>query len=272
MLFSQKGQGISMKRQVHPSAVAPILAALALAMMLMLFSNTATGEASSLALAGNSNSSGDASAQIEQTTIVTQETHLPIVLSQRAVISGHVTQNGASLTGASVSLLWVAPWFKHPGTVVTTVTDENGNYQFVNIRSTMTSTVGQGEQFRAMIRGDLTWYTPLITYTAGTDYMFPTVDTTNLTLLDPTEGATITLPYTFSWTVRPNSPTDSYGVNFFWAPGILGEVEVGYNGSAVVPLSILQGNEYPYVDWFVRVHSPNGFGDTEMKRIHFSWD
>jgi hypothetical protein len=241
-------------------------------MMLMLFSNTSTGKASSLALAGSSNLSGNVSAQIQQTTVVTQETHLPIILSQRSVISGHVTQNGSPLTGASVSLLWVAPWFKHPGTVAKTVTDENGNYQFVNIRSTMTSTIGQGEQFRAMIQGDLTWYTPLITYTTGTNYTFPTVDTTGLTLLDPPEAATITLPYTFTWTVRPNSPTDSYGVNFFWVPGILGAVEVGYNGSAVVPLTILQGNEYPYVDWFVRVYSPNGFGYTEMKHIYFSWN
>lgn len=267
-----------MKRHMQASALAPLFAALALAMMLIFFTGITTKQVASMVSASSSSSPDQISAHIRQTThirqatVVSQEVYLPIILLQRSVISGHVTQNGSPLVGAPVSLQWVAPGFMHPGTLKRTVTDENGNYQFVNVRSTMTSTLGQGERYRAAIYGDLTWYTPLITYTAGTDYSFKPVDTTSITLLDPPADTTITLPYTFTWTVRPDSPTDSYGVNFFWAPGILGEVEVGYNGSAVVPLSILQGNEFPYMDWFVRIYTENGFGDTEMKRINFAWN
>ncbi len=57
----------------------------------------------------------------------------------------------------------------------------------------------------------------------------------------------------------------------FWAPWSLGTGPLGYITSTVVPLSILQGNLFPYLDWYVRIYAPEGFGETYMLRIYFSW-
>jgi len=259
-----------MRRLISGSAVVSVMIACAVVLMIILF------EQSSIAQANSANSDYGAprfhqrSSDIRFTSVLTHYVYLPVIFTPPPVIAGHVTQNGAPLIDALVGLDSISPWFMHPQAITTTVTDENGNYFFFNIPSSITTTLGV-ETYRAAIYGELTWFTPAITYTAGTNYTFAPVDTTGITLIAPPAGSTISLPHTFTWTARPDFPTDSYEVRLFWAPFSLGAGPVGYATSAVVPLSVLQGNQPPYMDWYVRIYSPVGIGETYKRRIYFSW-
>ena len=259
-----------MRRLISGSAVVSVMIACAVVLMMILF------EQSSIAQANSANSDYGAprfhqrSSDIRFTSVLTHYVYLPVIFTPPPAIAGHVTQNGAPLIGALVGLDSISPWFMHPQSIATTVTDENGTYFFFNIPSSITTTLGV-ETYRAAIYGELTWFTPAITYTAGTNYAFAPVDTTGITLIAPPAGSTITLPHTFTWTARPDFPTDSYEVRLFWAPFSFGAGQVGYTTSAIVPLSVLQGNQLPYADWYVRIYSPVGIGETYKRRIYFSW-
>jgi hypothetical protein len=259
-----------MRRLISGSVVVSVMIACAVALMLILFKQ------SSIAQANSANSDYGAprfhqrSSDIRFTSVLTHYVYLPIIHTPLPVIAGRVTQHGAPLNGAGVTLQSFRPGFMYPQVITRTVTDDNGNYFFFNIPSS--TIIGmEEEKYRAVIYGELTWFTPAITYTAGTNYTFAPVDTTGIALIAPPAGSTISLPHTFTWTARPDFPTDSYEVRLFWAPFSFGAGQVGYTTSAIVPLSVLQGNQLPYTDWYVRIYSPAGIGESYKRRVYFSW-
>jgi hypothetical protein len=200
---------------------------------------------------------------VRVTAALTYYLYLPVIFTPPPAISGRATQNGVPLVGAQVVLLSGSTLNMWPVPIATTVTDEDGYYRFYDIRSTISVA---DEKFRAVVYGELQWFTPLITYTNGTNYEFAPVDTTGLQLISPLADATITLPHTFSWTVRPAFPTDSYEVVFFTIfPFGNGTGPLGYVSSTVVsPM----GDPSVYTQWAVKVYGSNGIGFTGLRSIH----
>jgi len=212
---------------------------------------------------------GQAARIIASSDAVTHYVYLPVVYRRPGLIIGCVTEAGGPLVGAQVLLQMYTPTMPPPAmTISQTVTDSGGCYRFYGVRSTDDE---RWEEMSIVIYGELRWRTPWVTYTAGTDYALPTVDTTGLDLVSPPPGATIALPYTFTWTARPGFTTDSYEVWFLVIPGGIATGQVGYATSKVIRPSDLSYNEYSYLDWFVRVHSAAGVGDTSERRVYFSW-
>jgi hypothetical protein len=83
-------------------------------------------------------------------------------------------------------------------------------------------------------------------------------DIANVALIAPSNGATVTLPYTFQWAPRPGISSDSY--EFFMPGGSshYGSTPLGYVGSftlATLPAGFVPGQ---YYYWGVYVYQPDG--------------
>ncbi|MBI5034279.1 MAG: S8 family serine peptidase [Chloroflexi bacterium] len=130
-------------------------------------------------------------------------------------IYGHVTDTGTNAAGVSLELrFWNgSAWL----TQATTTTDANGNYSFTGVPS-----LSGGQQYYVRYSNSSTssrlsgWWTQSLTsYTAGTNVAIGDFDLANIPLSSPGSGSTVTLPYTFYWTRRTATTSDSYEYNLF---------------------------------------------------------
>ncbi len=198
------------------------------------------------------------SASTPPTSPSSSQLFLPVVMRKDGGISGKVTLNGTPVGGVELELRFYdgSNW----STLRTTTTAADGTFIFKNVPS-----LGSGQSYYVRYmnpsQGDsqgrlATWGSRVLTaYTNGTPVDLGTFDIADVTLRSPPPGASVTLPATFQWDVRPATSQDSYGVVFYtydftqptplyWQP------TVGYSGSYT--LNSLAGGLYfwgVYIEW-----------------------
>lgn len=190
------------------------------------------------------------------------QVYLPLVLKPCSTgICGRVTLNGSPAPYVYLQLRFFngSYW----STRASTYTDSNGNYAFTGVPSLSTgqryyvlySNYGTSGRLRAWGTRELT------SYTAGTAVPIGDFDIADVPLVAPSDGATVSLPYTFQWTPRSATPTDSYSLAVY-DPADLDPyaytAPLGYVGSVMLtslPPAFSPGVQYR---WEVLVWSPDG--------------
>ncbi|MCL4396208.1 MAG: hypothetical protein M1482_15635 [Chloroflexi bacterium] len=186
--------------------------------------------------------------------------HSPCTTSKG--IFGRVTFKGASAGGVSLMLRFYngSTW----STYATTTTNSSGNYAFAGLPA-----LGSGQiyyvRFQNSLSGSNTrlWYWGtqyLYSYFAGCDAAIGDFDIANVPQVSPLAGATVALPYTFQWTRRTATPTDSYTLELFdpYGTAYATTYYLGYVGSVTVnslPTGFSPGVLY---GWYPGVYSPDG--------------
>jgi hypothetical protein len=131
-------------------------------------------------------------------------------------IYGIVTDDGQPAHGVPLDLRFFdgTNW----STLASQTTLINGNYSFLNVP---TLNPGQLYYVRYMHQEGYntriwTWHTQSIeNYENGSNFHIGDFDVRDVFLLIPMPDETISLPYPFQWTLRPNSPTDTYEFNIY---------------------------------------------------------
>jgi hypothetical protein len=179
-------------------------------------------------------------------------------------IYGLVTFQGIPIGGIQLSLFlcdYMSPnWAcltKHD-----TTTQPDGAYQFTNAPS-----LGTLQKYFVRFENDAYnpgyinyWYAPSIySYTQGANIPGGDFDIAAVPLVSPADRVTVTLQYSFTWTLRVATPSDNY--QFFLADPNSNRnwtAAVGYAGNyilEVLPPGFV-ANTLCY--WFVEVKSPDG--------------
>lgn len=191
------------------------------------------------------------------------QVYLPLVLKPCSTgICGRVTLNGAPVSNVYLELRFFngSQW----STLMTTLTDSNGNYAFTGVPSLRP---GQRYFVRyynfAGILGRLrVWGTrELTSYTEGMAVHIGDFDIADVPLVAPFGNVTVSLPYTFQWTPRPAAPSDSYSLAIYDPTdmdpyaytnplGYVGNVNVTH-----LPPGFSPGVQYR---WEVLIWSPDG--------------
>ena len=147
-------------------------------------------------------------------------------------------------------------------------TDSAGRYAFTGV-----ATISAGQWYEVVYGPNTTdprflngWYGPnLKAYAAGTSVRGGDFDIADVSLQTPSSGATVPLPYTFSW-LRRSTPTDTHGwarfdpANYsdWWETGELGAWST-YD-LLELPPGTIYGKEY---GWIVQVfNGPDSFGES----------
>lgn len=179
------------------------------------------------------------------------------------IIHGTVTENGTPAAGVELHLRYYdgSTW----STYDATTTDSSGNYQF-------TSLPNLGTDQRFYVRWDNTdsnsnrlwrWSCSAITSsTTDPEAYRCNFDLDDVDLLSPSHGATVSLPYTFTWRRRVIT-TDDYQLNLadvsagdpYWWTDLLGYV--GSYALTSLPYGFVPGQQY---GWWMWVYGPDGYG------------
>jgi hypothetical protein len=190
-------------------------------------------------------------------------------------IYGQVTQHGVGVQGVSLELRFFNG-VSH-STLQTTASGANGHFTFTGVPSLLPGqryTVRYSNDFYNPVSGRLWgWVSrPLDTYTSGQAVWVGPYDIGDIELIVPPYGATISTPYTFRWTPRPASLTDSYELDMYgenyedWVSpwlGYVGEYTLNQRPGGFVPGP-------PYY-WEVWVKAPdNAYGvSLAFNRFYF---
>jgi uncharacterized repeat protein (TIGR01451 family) len=204
--------------------------------------------------------------------------YLPLIRSTcKSGICGRVTLNGSPAAGVSLELRFFNG--SSFSTLATTTTNANGDYAFAGMPS-----LALGQHYYVRYRnyagtpGRLwVWGTrDLTSYSAGSAVEIGNFDIADIVLVSPAAGATVALPYTFQWTRRPATPSDTYefdlydptdgNPNFYTAPPL------GYVGSYILNSLPPGFNVGALYGWEIWVYSPDGgYGISyETRAVHFS--
>jgi hypothetical protein len=151
-------------------------------------------------------------------------------------------------------------------TYTTTTTGADGSYSFTGVPS-----LGSGQRYYVRYQNPGGTYTGrlwfwgtrrLDSYTAGTNVAIGDFDIADIPMVSPAHGATVTLPYTFQWTRRSATPSDSYEFDLFdpsdGSPYWWTDPTLGYVGSYTLnslPSGFSPSTQY---GWDVWVYSPDG--------------
>jgi hypothetical protein len=214
--------------------------------------------------------------QVNEITTATRNTlltYLPAVAKPRPGrgIHGYVTYNGQPAANVALELRYYdgASW----STRASTLTTASGLYSFLGA-------LGVGGEQAYYVRYQNTshdylrlwmWGTrELKNYASGSEVELGSFDLANINLVAPDHMSAVNLPYTFQWTPRPESPSDSYELDmfdpensnfYFYTPPL------GYTGSYTLnslPTGFSTGRWYV---WEVWVYSPDGgFGISYQTR------
>ena len=190
-------------------------------------------------------------------------------------IYGYLTYRGQAAVNIFLSLLqWDDP--QTMTTIASTVTDSSGAYSFTNVPD-----LPAGKTYRVRFWNDshderylLVWDGREITsYTAGDTVSGGNFDLANIPLVSPAEGATVTIPVTFSWDARWIG-----GDEYEWLmkdpdePYVLASSgSLGTNTEYTLespPAGLEYGREYI---WYIEVlNSDNGYGLSLYRSIYFA--
>jgi hypothetical protein len=187
------------------------------------------------------------------------------VLPPAKVLSGVVTDRSIPVVGTEILLRYYdgSVW----STYATTTTGANGYYQFANLPNI-------GAEQSMYVRWNNTNYDPSrlwlwrCWYITSSNLDDPNAyqcnfDLENTELLSPNPGATVSLPYTFTWNRRAIT-TDSYELNladmnsddlWWWTDPPLGYVD-NYTLNSL-PAGFVPGQQY---GWWLWVYGPGGYG------------
>jgi hypothetical protein len=186
--------------------------------------------------------------------------YLPLITRACGGICGRVTNNGAAAAGVPLSLRFYngSSW----STLATTNTASNGSYVFLGVPS-----LGASQRYYVRYENTINsgslylWQTARLTsYTAGSSVTIGDFDIFDIQLFSPPSSSSVTLPNTFSWFVRPATPSDSYEFNLFnpsgssywWTP------HLGYVGAYSL-ISLPPGfTPLVWYGWYVTAYSPDG--------------
>lgn len=178
-------------------------------------------------------------------------------------IFGQVTHSGNPAAGISLELRFYngSAW----STLANTVTASDGSFRFSDVPTLESNQAYYVRYFNAAgTPGNLfLWATKTLeTYTTGTDVEIGNFDIADLVLLTPSSGATVALPYTFTWTPRPATPTDSYEFDIYdpvdLDPYAYTDPPLGYVGGIIIyglPPGFTSGTTYVWEIW---IYSPDG--------------
>jgi len=181
------------------------------------------------------------------------------------VLSGVVTDRSIPVVGTEILLRYYdgSAW----STYATKTTDANGYYQFTNLPNI-------GAEQSMYVRWNNTNYDPSrlwlwrCWYITSSNLDDPNAyqcnfDLENTELLSPNPGATVSLPYTFTWNRRAIT-TDSYELNladmnsddlWWWTDPPLGYVD-NYTLNSL-PAGFVPGQQY---GWWLWVYGPGVYG------------
>lgn len=185
-------------------------------------------------------------------------------------IRGTVTQNGAAASGIYLQLRYFNNDDDSYSTRSEFTTGLDGVYKFVNV-----PTINDGDRYYIRFLGQYNdgdsnhmlsfWGTQQIeNYTQNSDSAIGDFDIDDIDLGFPTDGSSITLPYTFTWSLRDSSPGDNYHLaiedsatsNPWWL------VKQGYHNSfSLNCLYFGMQTNYLY-KWWIDINSPgtNAYG------------
>jgi uncharacterized repeat protein (TIGR01451 family) len=177
-------------------------------------------------------------------------------------ICGRVTLNGSPAGGVSLALRYYngSAW----STRATKTTGADGSYAFTSVPA-----LGPGQEYYVRYQNSAgtagrlwVWGTKtLTTYAAGSNVEMGISDIADIALTAPGSGDAVSLPYTFQWTPRPASLSDTYEFDlydanadtpYFYTP------HLGYVGGYslnCLPAGFAFGTYYL---WDVWVYSPDG--------------
>lgn len=173
-------------------------------------------------------------------------------------IYGQVTLSGAPISGVSVELRFYNGSSYASGGFDST--DANGRFQFTGQpslaggQSYYVRYSNQSNPSRVFFWGTL----ELTSYTGGASVNIGNFDIATNDLISPPDGAERSLPVTFQWSTRTDTPSDSYRLhltddlyNWFYGP-------LGFTGSYVLS-SLAGGLDYDtYYFWDVYIYAPDG--------------
>ena len=188
--------------------------------------------------------------------------YFPFITKPVVGLTGKVTVNGIPAAGVAVDLRFYngSSW----STYASMTTTLDGSYTFTNVPALA---AGQSYYIRYLNTTDssrlYTWHTGVnSTYKRTSMDKFDSFEIANIELLKPDPGTTVKLPYTFTWTPRPATPTDSYEFDLYdptdGDPWFYTDPALGYVGSYTLtkrPTAFLNGVNY---GWDVEVYSPDG--------------
>ena len=192
-----------------------------------------------------------------------QRTYLPFVAKSPATgLYGFVTDDGLPADGVDLELRYYdgSTW----STRATTSTAADGKYLFQDVPSLLPGEYYYGRYVNPNSSTSnrlLTWHTQtLSTYRIGTNFNLGNFDLADVVGQSPSSGQALTLPYTFTWTKRPATPSDSYELEIFDLDNdpYFSTPQLGYADShalGAMPTGF-SPNETYY--WDIQVHSPDG--------------
>jgi len=210
------------------------------------------------------------------TTTFTYTQYLPIVVQQLQLpcdLSGHATLHGAP-TNVVLGLSQFITGNKT--TIYTTSTDLNGKFCFSNVpvlASCDNSKFGQGYavQFgyglevpsREYAMG---WSTPMLSRCQATQvYTAIYAELSDITVLAPHDGITVTLPVTFSWE-HPSANSGSYFLS-------IGSCSPVFMGTATTYILWDKSCEKPWLPtyWNIRQESNNSIWESQVHSLTIQW-
>jgi hypothetical protein len=196
-------------------------------------------------------------------------------------ISGRVTYRGNPIGGINVVLqrctkTGTSTWTC--SSLFTVATQSNGVYQFTDAPS-LDSNQRYYVRYRNRNEGNadnpnyLRYWAcnNIYSYAAGTNVAGGDFDVDNIPLTSPASGVTVALPYTFQWTRRSVTPSDSYQFELYdaadadpyWWSSKLGYVS-SYTLGELPPGGFVAGVVYM---WGIWVYGPDGFGISYQHRL-----
>lgn len=219
--------------------------------------------------------------EIVSTPVVFRNMYLPLIVYEIPPVVtnqlfGTVTENGVPAPDVTVLLRFYdgASW----STLMTTMTSADGAYTFSGIPA-----LNPGQLYYVRYNNYTnpnrlyTWHTQTLdSFNAGAQIRIGDFDIANLALVSPNFGDTVSLPTTFQWVPRPNSPTDSYELDIFdptdYEPYAYTNPPLGYVGQYTVtelPSGFNDSDEY---NWEIWIYSPDGgYGTSyEVRTIYFN--
>lgn len=184
-------------------------------------------------------------------------------------IHGTVTQNGSAASGVYLQLRYTDDNGASYSTRSDYTTGSDGAFEFVNI-----PTIPAGEKYYVRYIGDNNssisdalwfWGTSQVSgYTQNTNLDIEPFDIADVNLGLPAHNATISLPYTFTWDLRPASSGDNYYLaiedDAEFTPSWMNSK--GYNNSAMLScLYYAMETGTPY-RWWIDINHPgtNAYG------------
>jgi hypothetical protein len=211
---------------------------------------------------------------VVSTTVEANEVFIPLIVnmsdSTTEKVFGTVTNDNSPVSGTELLLRYYdgSIWSSY----AITTTNVNGDYQFTNLPN---------------LEGDQEFYVRWNNNVSNSDWLYTwacwsvDINTTdpeayrcnfdigNINLVSPSHASTISLPYAFTWEMRPVT-SDDYELNladmsdgdpWWWTDPSLGYVNSYIMSS--LPAGFVPGQQY---GWWMWVYGPDGYGESYYYR------